>query len=496
MTTRYRRIGALGTASVNLSVRIFIGFFVLTGFAIWLAMRSFTAELVPGMRQSMEEMLVDSANLMAELVAREVMQGTLATGEFHQAMTAFEQRRFEARIWFLKKRDPNLIIYITDASGRVIYDSRGIDVGKDYSQWNDVYNTLRGKYGARTTRVDPDDEFSSVMYVAAAIKNGDEIIGVLTVGKPSVAVQPFVERARQNIQEKGGLVILGALAIGLMITYWLTFSIRKLTDYALAVRDGKRVAPPRLGEKELAQLADAMDAMRRELEGKDYVEQYLHSLTHELKTPLAAIQGTAELLEEEMPEKDRQHFLANIRGQARRLHQVVEQLLRLASIEKQQGLSNPEIVQVDELVRVLWQERHWRIQHKQIRADDTQLQPLKITAERFLLQQAIGNLLDNAIEFSPAGSTVYLSTRMQDGYLIVSIADEGPGIPEFALPRVFERFYTLSRPEDGSSSSGLGLSFVSEIAQLHGGKIEVENRQPCGVLARLSLPLKVPPSGQ
>ncbi len=478
---------------MNLSVRIFIGYFLLIGFAIWLAMRSFTAELVPGMRQSMEEMLVDSANLMAELVAQEVIEGSLQTGQFKKAMSAFEQRRFEARIWFLKKRDPNLIIYITDANGMVIYDSRGLDLGKDYSQWNDVYNTLRGKYGARTTRADPDDEFSSIMYVAAPIKNEREIIGVVTVGKPSVAVQPFVERAQQNIQEKGGLVILGALAIGLMITYWLTFSIRKLTSYALAVRDGKRVAPPKLGEKELAQLADAMDAMRRELEGKDYVEQYLHSLTHELKTPLAAIQGTAELLEEDMPEQDRQHFIANIRGQARRLHQVVEQLLRLASIEKQQGLSNPESVQVDVLIRALWQERHWRIQQKNLTLNDTELNPIKLTAERFLLQQAIGNLLDNAIEFSPAGSTIELASVDKDGDLELSVADEGPGIPDFALARVFERFYTLARPEDGSSSSGLGLSFVYEVAQLHGGKIELENREQGGAIAKLTLPLKQQP---
>jgi two-component system, OmpR family, sensor histidine kinase CreC len=475
---------------VNLSVRIFIGFFVLTGFAIWLAMRSFTAELVPGMRQSMEEMLVDTANLMAELVAEEVIQGTLQTGQFNRAMSAFEQRRFEARIWFLKKRDPNLIIYITDAKGMVIYDSRHLDLGKDYSQWNDIYNTLRGKYGARTTRADPDDEFSSIMYVAAPIKNKHEIIGVVTVGKPSVAVQPFVERAKQNIQEKGGLVILGALAIGLMITYWLTFSIRKLTTYALAVRDGKRVAPPKLGEKELAQLADAMDAMRRELEGKDYVEQYLHSLTHELKTPLAAIQGTAELLEEDMPAKDRQHFIANIRGQAERLHQVVEQLLRLASIEKQQGLRNPELVQVDELMRDLWQERHWRIQQKDIKLNDAKLQPVRLTAERFLLQQAIGNLLDNAIEFSPKGSTINLQSFDKDGYLILTVADKGPGIPDFALARVFERFYTLSQSPDGSSSSGLGLSFVYEVAQLHGGTIELENLEQGGAMATLSLPLK------
>ncbi len=73
---------------------------------------------------------------------------------------------------------------------------------------------------------------------------------------------------------------------------------------------------------------------------------------------------------------------------------------------------------------------------------------------------------------------------------VLTVADEGPGIPDFALDRVFERFYTLSNPEGGSSSSGLGLSFVNEVSQLHGGKIELENRLQGGAIARFTLPLK------
>ncbi len=352
---------------MNLSVRIFLGYFVLVGFAIWFVMRTFSAELVPGMRQSLEEVLVDTANLLAELVAEEVDQRRLQSGHFADAMASFAERRIDARIWFLRKRDPNLIVYITDAKGIVLYDSRGRDVGKDYSQWNDVLLTLRGKYGARTTREDEKDEFSSVMYVAAPIYRHDELIGVVTVGKPSVTVQPFVESATRNIKEKGVLMILAALAVGIIITYWLSMSIRKLTAYARAVRDGERPSVPRLREKELAQLADAMDAMRRELEGKDYVENYLHILTHEMKSPLAAIRGTAELLDEEMPLADRQRFIANIRSEANRLHQVVEQLLQLAVVEKQQGLSNPESVDVTAMIEELCEARQWRAEQDEIR---------------------------------------------------------------------------------------------------------------------------------
>ncbi len=474
---------------MNLSVRIFLAYFLLLGFAIWFVMRSFSAELVPGMRQSLEETLVDTANLLAELLVDEVTAEGLQSDRFERAMGDFAKRRLDARIWFLKKRDPSLIVYVTDARGTVLFDSRGRDLGADYSRWNDVYLTLRGEYGARTTRESPHDEFSSVMYVAAPIRRAGEVIGVVSVGKPSVAVQPFVERALANIREKGALIILAALALGMLITYWLTFSIRKLTAFAVAVREGRRPAAPKLGEKELAQLAEAMDAMRRELEGKDYVEHYLHSLTHELKSPLAAIQGTAELLDEEMPVADRERFIRNIRSEASRLRQVVEQLLRLASVEKQQGLNAPEAVDTRRLIASLCEERQWRVGQSGIRFQLDLSAGAEPVAERFLLQQAVGNLLDNAIDFSPPGGVIAVSSRIEQGRWCCSIRDQGAGIPEYARDRVFERFYSLPRAEGGARSSGLGLSFVREVALLHGGVVRLENHPDGGAEAVLSLPL-------
>jgi two-component system, OmpR family, sensor histidine kinase CreC len=474
---------------VNLSVRIFLGYFLLLGLAIWFVMRTFTAELVPGMRQSIEEVLIDTANLLAEIVQKDVAEGVAGTGDFATAVNAFGARKLNARIWFLKKRDPSLVVYLTDAKGIVLFDSRGHDEGKDYSQWNDVYLTLRGEYGARSTREAPDDAYSSLMYVAAPIRHKGEIIGVLTVGKPSLVVQPFVQQAIRNIEEKGVLLVLGALALGMLITYWLTFSIRRLTTYARAIQAGKRVQPPRLRESELAHLADAMETMRAELEGKDYVENYLHTLTHELKSPLASIRGAAELLDEEMPLADRQRFIGNIRNETLRLQQVVEQLLNLAMLEKRQGLENIEQVNVNALLRQLCHDKQPLAETRGISFTFNLNTESTVPAERFLLQQAVSNLLDNAIAFTPDRSTIALSTQERDGMMGIVIADNGPGIPDYALDRVFERFYSLPRPGDGPRSSGLGLSLVHEVAQLHGGSIRLNNRPDGGSEAVLSLPL-------
>jgi two-component system sensor histidine kinase CreC len=116
----------------------------------------------------------------------------------------------------------------------------------------------------------------------------------------------------------------------------------------------------------------------------------------------------------------------------------------------------------------------------------------RVTGERFLIRQALANLLDNAVDFTPAGGRVAVSgsTASLPGgapALVVHVRNDGEAIPEFALPRLTERFYSLPRPATGRKSTGLGLNFVAEVAALHGGALEVVN-VPGGVEARLTLP--------
>src|SRR5204862_5975644 len=111
-------------------------------------------------------------------------------GRFAASVDELARRRLDARIWNYTKRHTEYRIYVTDAKGIVVYDSSHQDVGKDYSRWNDVYLTLRGKYGARSTRSDPKDDSSSVMHVAAPIRDGARIIGVVTVAKANGRIQP------------------------------------------------------------------------------------------------------------------------------------------------------------------------------------------------------------------------------------------------------------------------------------------------------------------
>ena len=325
------------------------------------------------------------------------------------------------------------------------------------------------------------------MYVAAPVYQGDELAGVLTLGKPNASLHPFITLAHGYFWQRGGIILLGALLLGAGMAYWLTRSVRQLVDYVERARNGERVSPPKLADRELARLASATEAMRQEIDGKAYVEQYVHTLTHEMKSPLSAIRGAAELLQEaDVPAPMRSRFLANIDNESERLQRLIDRLLSLASVEKLKHLEHPELVDLAEVTGKELEAKGPPAQKKSLRLLLTCAADSELQGDAFLLEQAISNLLDNAIEFSPPEGEVTVSIELQDANLLVRIGNHGPPVPEYALDRVFERFYSLPRPDSQRKSTGLGLSFVSEVAKLHHGQIQLHNREN-GVEALLTL---------
>ena len=475
---------------MTISLRVLLGYFLIVGLAAYFVLNVFSEEVRPGVRQTMEETLIDSAQVLAELAASDLKAGHIASGSFSQAINKATDREFDAKIWGVAKNNLEARIYVTDQKGIVVFDSEGNDVGKDYSRWNDVMLTLQGKYGARTTRSDPEDEFSSVMHVAAPILDGGKLIGVLTVAKPNASVQPFIERSQKKIRNRGILLLGAAAAIGLLFTAWLTRSINRLRRYARDVADGKKSPLPESGHSEIAELGRALEAMREKLEGKQYVEQYVHTLTHEMKSPVAAIQGAAELLDEDMPRPARTTFIANIREQCQRLSLIGERMLNLAKIEQQQVLEAPQPVALDALLSEIAKSLYPRLESADLKLEITSSADAVVQGDAFLLRQAINNLFDNAIEFSPASSSIEASLERQGEMLCLRLRDHGCGIPDFARERVFERFYSLPRPGNGKKSTGLGLPFVREVAALHGGSISMDNHPQGGAVALLCLPEK------
>jgi two-component system sensor histidine kinase CreC len=494
---------------MKIGLRILLGYFLIVAIAAMLLGQVFLQEVKPGVRQAMEDTLVDSANTLAEIARDDLVAGRIDNGDFARHVRALNGRDIGAEIWGFRKRNLSTRIYVTDARGIVVFDSSGRDAGKDYSRWNDVYLTLRGRYGARSTRSDPNDEASSVMHVAAPIVDRDAqgkptIVGVLTVAKPNQSIAPFIARSQKKILNWGFVLLGSALLIGILAAWWLSRQFGALKRYAHAVSAGDRAAPPDAAG-EFGDLGRALESMRQKLEGKQYVEQYVHALTHELKSPLAAIRGSAELLEAdaaperdtqeseartEMSAADRARFVATIRAQSERMAEMIDKLLALAAVEHRQRIEQPKPIDATALVQDAATQAAAKFEQKALRLKiEDESADASILGDAFLLRQALLNLFENAADFAPEGSEIEVRIARSAAILRIDVADRGPGVPDYALGRVFERFYSLPRPQGGSRSSGLGLCFVGEAAELHGGRAELSNRDGGGAMASLLLPL-------
>jgi two-component system sensor histidine kinase CreC len=413
--------------------------------------------------------------------------GTVASGGFAAALGGLRELRLQATLSGFSKTRVDLRVSITDAAGIVVFDTDPSAIGQDHSRWNDVLRTLRGGYGARSSPASPGQPELTVMHVAAPIRDGERILGVLTVSRPNQTLQPYIDRSRQRILDAAWLLLGVSLCIGLLFTGWIASSLQRLQAYAQAVARGERAVLPRMGRfsgnTEFSDLAQALERMRLKLEDKAYVESYVHTLTHELKSPLAAIRGAAELLQEPLPDAERERFAAHIQRQTERLQQLIDRLLDLAAVEQMRSLQDVAPVDLAALTRERLQALEPGLLRKRLRVLDELGPGATVRGNRFLLQQALHNLLDNAIDFSPAGGELLLRLQPAGERVEWVLRDQGPGVPDYALDRIFERFYSLPRADTQERSSGLGLCLVREVNELHGGELQVGNVQATGAAA-------------
>lgn len=207
---------------------------------------------------------------------------------------------------------------------------------------------------------------------------------------------------------------------------------------------------------------------------------FVANVSHELKTPLTSIKGFVEaLLEEESPDvHNTKHFLGIIAKQTNRLHEIIEDLLSLSKIERDADGGQIEFT-TSPLAGVLaaaldigkgkWQSRHPQI-HLECPPE------LMASFNPRLLEQAITNLIDNAIKYSEPGATVQIKAFVRGTEILIQVIDEGNGIEESEIPRLFERFYRVDKARSRDvGGSGLGLAIVKHIIHAHGGTISVSS---------------------
>jgi two-component system sensor histidine kinase CreC len=477
---------------VKLGAGLFLAYLVILALCFSYPLMQIGIRIRTAYLESAEEPLVDTANLLAAFVGRETERGQFSADEFYRVFEDAQNRKIGAQIYEMRKDTVDLGVYITDANGIVLFDSSSREtIGKDFSMWRDVRRTLDGEYGARVKSDPKAPNATAALFVAAPIRVSGKVAGVLTVIKPTTNIAAFVNMALPRIFRSGAISIAAAILLALVMSMWVTQQVGRLTRYANDVREGRRVPFPKLAPTELRTMGFAFEKMREALAGHAYVEQYVEALTHEIKSPISAIRGAAEILEDpSVSAEQRVRFLSNIQSETRRIQELVDRMLTLTELEARRTLASRDPVALGSVVRTIVEELEPVLLKRHLAIDIQIPEDMFVPGDPLLLHLAVSNLMQNAVDFSPVNGTITVTCSRLRNTIELCIDDEGPGIPEFARTRVFEKFFSLERPNTGRKSTGLGLNFVNEVASLHSGSASVTNRTDRGLRAVMRLPVE------
>lgn len=243
------------------------------------------------------------------------------------------------------------------------------------------------------------------------------------------------------------------------------------------------------GDGAVLVLHDISDLRRADRVRRDFVA----NVSHELRTPLTAVRGYVEaLMDESVEPEQRRKFLEIIDRHTGRMERLVRDLLRLARLDAQQETADVLPTDVAALFRSASADLSERIERQRLQIDiKVDAAAAVIEADPTKLQDALRNLIENAVNYSAEGGRIELEAHADGSRVVLSVSDYGPGLPPSDLGRVFERFYRVdkSRSRD-PGGTGLGLSIVRHLVELHGGRITAGNRAEGGAVFTISLPRK------
>ncbi|WP_201611800.1 two-component system sensor histidine kinase CreC [Psychrobacter submarinus] len=505
----------------------------------------------PTAQQVIEDTLLDTSKMIAANLQEPVQSGQISNTAYQQQLdsafiaqpASFKDHSIKSKTAktaynldnepeYKQKTASSFRLYVTNSQGIVLYDSLPASdnaEGADYSRWNDVYLTLRGQYGARSTPDTNSTRGSSIMYVAQPIKDDlGHLIGVVSVGKPVDSVLPYLDNTRQRMLITTLLISIVSLILAGLVAWWLQQSISLVTRYTSALAEDTK-KPYFYLAHELNSLTDTIETMKHRLENRAYVSDYVHTLTHELKSPLTAIRASGELLEDENLEReDRQMLSQAIGEQSIKMQQLIDRLLLLAKVEQPTFRLNRQTLSLIPIINSLIKDSSVKVQQRNLASirffidnepinnlateqdyPSTLLAKTTIAADRFWLVQALQNVLDNAIYF--ASNEVSIEVTTAQNSVTIDIFNDGQPLPDYAIAKAFDRYFSLSHQKQSPQASGntlkkgtgLGLTLVKQVIEHHGGSISIDNvddyinhtatktlSSPSqGVLVRIILPL-------
>ena len=479
---------------LNIGTKLFILYFVISSALVWLFVHRTSIE-------SAKEVMIEVSALMSRIASENTINGEIDIVTFENLIGSYFRSQSNTIHQASSQRLENLAIYLTDKDGLLILDSRDLKIGKNMRHLSEVESALQGGRGITRVVAEPVlgprkargvaiDYFYKPEFLHASNpiygKNG-EILGAIVVVAPM-----FDLMNKDYLFEFIFYVFLISLIFGALGSYRISRNIKRLDKYISSLFSGEDVTPPDLNVQ-FNKLALTIQNARSNVELKDAVEQYIDTLAHELRTPITGIQLTAETLLTPMSDKERKRFIKNILVSNKQMDKLVTRLLDLSRIERRESLMKPQKLKILPIIEsaIKAPTRTRTIASKNINIALEIDKKSTIFAEKILLEQAISNILNNALEFSPKEGIITIKASETNTAVSIIMLDDGPGLPPHVLRNLFTRFFSVSRPDSGDRGNGLGLRFVRKIMQLHGGEVTLKNRLlQQGAEAKLRFPIK------
>ena len=380
-------------------------------------------------------------------------------------------------------------ILVTDSAGKVLYDTRETnDALGEYSFYTEIVQALLG-----------NDMFSS-SYQSGAFRSRaaspvlyqNQIIGAVYAYEYDTEQAALLEGLQSNLLRLSAGIAVVMLGLSGLLSRAMTRKIGRLLTAIRQVREGAYSHRAEVrGHDEIAQLAQEFNSLTDRLQTTENARRrFASDAPHELKTPLAATRLlTDSILQTDNidPETTRE-FVTDIGQEAERLSRITEDLLRLTRLDS--GVLDPPAVvdvlpvleQVMRMMSLIAQEKGTELTY---RSEGT----CTVLSSRDEIHQIIYNLTDNAVKYSPSGSTVQVSLFREAGQVVLTVEDNGAGIPEEDLPRLFERFYRVDKARSrAAGGTGLGLAIVSDTVERRGGTVTAANRPSGGAVFTVRWP--------
>ncbi len=388
------------------------------------------------------------------------------------------------------------VVRVVDAEGDVVASSDG-QTGADLSDRPEIATAFGGSPGANT-RITGAGRLG--LFVALPVLDADgDVVGAASATADTFSIMTLIHDYRARL---AGLIALFAaftLVVAELLARWLSGPLRRLEAGAVAFADGDHSARVRpTGSRETRavgaafnQMADEVQRALDELKAEERRKsQFVSDVSHELRSPLTAIRGMAETLAEgDVSREDERRFLGTIVREADRLARLADDLLTLQRIEGATGELPIRRVDPLEVARRAAGAIEHLAELRGVSVVVTGGAPA-VLGDPDRLQQVIANLLDNALRvMNEQSGTITVSLAHEGDWSTISVLDEGPGIAEEDLARIFDRFYRAEPSrERAKGGAGLGLAIVRAIIERHGGRIEAANRPEGGTRFTVYLP--------